>query len=61
MTVALARASEPDFYELLGVTREADVQQIRAAYRRLVRQLHPDAGGSAGMFSPRPAGVRDAE
>jgi len=50
VTVALARASEPDFYELLGVTREADVQQIRAACRRLVRQSHPDAGGSAGMF-----------
>ncbi|WP_136611492.1 DnaJ domain-containing protein [Sinomonas albida] len=31
-----------DFYTVLGVDRAATQQEIRRAYRRLVRQLHPD-------------------
>jgi molecular chaperone DnaJ len=31
-----------DPYELLGVTRDADADAIKKAYRRLARQLHPD-------------------
>lgn len=37
-------------YEILGVPVDADEDQIRAAYRRLVKQLHPDVGGSAAVF-----------
>jgi curved DNA-binding protein len=31
-----------DYYEILGVPRSADEQQIKTAYRKLARQYHPD-------------------
>jgi curved DNA-binding protein len=31
-----------DFYEVLGVERNADQPEIQRAYRRLARQHHPD-------------------
>ena len=34
-----------DPYETLGVARSADADQIAAAYRHLMRRLHPDTGG----------------
>ena len=34
--------TEHDYYELLGVPRDADEADIKKAFRRLARELHPD-------------------
>jgi molecular chaperone DnaJ len=34
--------SKADFYELLGVSRDADDKAVKAAFRKLAMQFHPD-------------------
>lgn len=38
-------------WEILGVHPDASESSIKSAYRRLARNCHPDAGGSAEEFT----------
>src|SRR6058998_1794315 len=39
-------ATSRDYYQILGVSRDADEATIKKAFRRLARELHPDVNSS---------------
>ncbi len=43
-------ANAPDPFTILGISRNASPEEIRRAYRRKVRETHPDQGGSPEEF-----------
>lgn len=44
-----AAADEQDPYEILGVARSADSNELRAVWRNLMRENHPDALAARGV------------
>lgn len=47
--IALKRSKEKDYYKVLGVPRDADELQIKAAYRKKTREHHPDKAVRTGV------------
>ncbi len=47
--VAVRPIDEIEARQLLGVGLNADAEEINAAHRRLIAQVHPDKGGTAEL------------
>lgn len=43
--------SQDQAYELLGLEAGCSEEDIRKAYRRLIKRVHPDSGGSAALMA----------
>jgi molecular chaperone DnaJ len=51
---------EQDYYELLGIQRAADEAAIKAAYRRLAKECHPDHQGGCKNAEARFKAINEA-
>ena len=42
--------SKADYYDILGVKKDASADEIKKAFRRKAVELHPDKGGDEKAF-----------
>ena len=42
--------AQKNFYDVLGVSRDASDKEIKTAFRKLAQKYHPDAGGDEQKF-----------
>lgn len=43
-------SSAPDYYKILGISKDASESEIKKAFRKLAQKHHPDAGGDEEKF-----------
>jgi DnaJ family protein C protein 3 len=46
---SLRISKQKDYYKVLGVSRDADERDIKRAYRKLVKEHHPDKSAAKGV------------
>lgn len=51
---------DKDFYKVLGVTKDADANAIKKAYRKMARQMHPDQHAGDSQAEERFKAVTEA-
>lgn len=54
------RSPEATHYDVLGVSRDCEAEDLRAAYRRLAWASHPDVGGDGAVGGSSMAEINEA-
>ena len=53
-------SARPDYYAILGVSKDAEAAEIKKKFRRLARECHPDVAGDDPQAAARFTQLREA-